>query len=146
MKKLAIYYGWPSAVHNLEKESGSLEQTIDIFSDFDLFILADGLENPVHDDHENTKKIISGSKSNGKEFFGYINTGNCPEYPILTEMEIYEKLEKWLSTGFDGVLYDLLDPPYKASPKRIANIVNHAHDMGLKAFYNITFDSVSEGW
>ena len=54
-KKLAIYYGWPSAVSGA---GGNVTTAANVFKDYDQVVLGAGLEDGTHPDHTNTAAII----------------------------------------------------------------------------------------
>jgi hypothetical protein len=142
MKKLAIYYGWPSLVRGSNNESaGSLDDAINRFLRFDIVILGAGLESPNHADHSKTKQIINALKENNKEAHGYIHLAVSNDYQCFSEDELEDTLLKWKEMGMNGVFYDLMDPAYNASMKRVERIVKFAHTIGLGIFYNTNFDS-----
>lgn len=144
LRKLAIYYAWPSCVRGLSEDKTSIDLAVQRFSPFDIIILGEGLESPKHGDHNNTKYIVE--RLPRKEVQGYIHLSPYEQYHPFSDEELEEKLERWKSMGMKGVLFDLINPRYNTTVERIAKIAKAAHDIKLHVTYNSEFDAVGEGW
>lgn len=92
VKKLLIYYGYPSLFNG----SRSVYEAAPLFDKYDFVVLADGLEEQSHPEHEAARTLLSLSKA---VFYGYIDTMQ----PIG---DICRKAEKWKALGVKGVLLD----------------------------------------
>jgi hypothetical protein len=142
MKKLAIYYGWPSLVRDSNTEkSGSLDEAIQRFLQFDIVILGGGLESHDHPEHSKSRQIIKALHENKKEAYGYIHLADSHHFQCFSEEELEYKLVKWKEMEMNGVLCDLINPVYHASADRVERVVNFAHSIGLGIIYNTSFDS-----
>ena len=54
--KLAIYYGWPSAVNGA---GGDINVAAAVFDDYDQVVFGAGLEDPSHGDHANLVAMLA---------------------------------------------------------------------------------------
>lgn len=148
LRKLAIYYGWPSAVRGLSDDITSIDQAIKIFSQFDIIVFGRGIEmpydpnGPEHADKKNTEYIAR--HLSGKEVQGYVYLSDCIDFPAVPDDELVERLEKWKEMGMSGVFFDLVHPEYGASLERIARITDAAHNKGLHVTFNTNFGAVGD--
>jgi hypothetical protein len=100
MKSLAIFYGWPGATN------GERIQNIPpLYSQFDIVILGETLEDPTHPDHPNTIHIIQTATSLNSSilFYGYICLGNTRRHSMST---LYTKMDQWSHMGVKGIFLD----------------------------------------
>lgn len=130
-KRLAFYYGFPSAVNGA---NGAIEQVVTAFSAFDIVVFGDTLEFPQfkglagqvsdfgctqnsHGDHDNTQTIISRLQAPvGKtQVFGYVSVGGENTYrrctpdgpPVPLKLaEIKKRVDMWAGMNVTGVFFD----------------------------------------
>jgi hypothetical protein len=143
LKKLAIYYGWPSAAHGLEEGPLGADHAIQVFSQFDAIILGGGVESPKHGDYDNVKHIVSSLQK--KEIQGYVYFSTLKEYNPLSESELVQRVNNMDAIGMSGVIFDQLHPNYKSSVKRIKKTAEAAHDRKMHVTYNTDF-SAAGNW
>lgn len=96
LEKLAIFYGWPSAVNGA---GGNIDLAVDTFKEYDLVVFGQGLECPSHGDHVNTKAIINHSLMVNTKVFGYIDA-------VIPLDEIQTKIDLWVNMGVKGIFMD----------------------------------------
>lgn len=123
-KKLAIYYGWPSAVNATFTVPGA----ISVFQDYDLVVLGAGLENPSHGDHANTVDIIAGLPGTTK-VFGYIDSEASNSTNWLA-------IDRWVDMGVAGIFCDKFGYDYNVDRNRQNVLVEYTHYKGKTAFVN----------
>ncbi|MGQ4833697.1 MAG: hypothetical protein ACP6IS_07365 [Candidatus Asgardarchaeia archaeon] len=131
-KKLCIYYGYPLAVNNV----WDIEKAATYFSFFDIVVFGKNLEEPSHEAHNSTKKIISlfhKNKPNGL-IFGYLDIGiTTSNFSIET---LKQKLEKISAMDMDGVLLDNAGYINETPRERLNSVVDFAHNLGLSVMVN----------
>lgn len=132
-KKLAIYYGWPSAVNGA---GGDVATAVNTYKDYKLVIFGQGLENDSHPDHANTTAIINHPDMANTQTFGYVDA-------TLDLDDIQVKIDLWGSMGVNGIFVDQFGYDYGVSRNKQRSIVwsiHHTHsgntDNHLKAFVN----------
>ena len=131
LKRLAFYYGFPSAVNEAR---GSLDRAIDAYDKFDLVVFGDTIEFPQfkgaagqvpdfgctqnsHRDHDNAQAIIDRLQAPGghTQVFGYVSIGGENTYrrcsadgpPVpLTLGQIKERINMWADMKVTGVFFD----------------------------------------
>ena len=93
MKKLAIYYGWPSLVRGSHQACPpTLDTAINNFLQFDLVIFGSGLESPYHIENKKTQQIICALHEHKKEVQGYIHLSLSERYQRFSEEELQLRL------------------------------------------------------
>lgn len=123
LKKLAIYYAWPSIVNG----SSSIAQAVQVFDDYDIVVIGKDLENTSHPDHQNTKDIIANSAAN---FYGYVNGE-------LNLSSVKQAINKWCNIpGLAGIFVDRFGYDFGTTRTKQNAIVDHIHTAGVKAFVN----------
>jgi len=126
-QKLAIYYGWPSAVNGA---GGNVNTAVLTFKEYDLVVFGAGLEDPAHGDHANTNAIINHVDMAGTKVFGYIDA-------TLTLNSIQEKIDAWESMGVYGIFLDQFGYDFGVNREKQREIVWCIHEKnGLKAYVN----------
>lgn len=100
-KRMAIYYGWPSAVQNA---NGNVTAAIQIFGQFDLVVFGAGIESPSHGDHTNTQTIIQALNNLGKLTFGYVDLGVTTQNYSIARMQ--SSASNWSAMGAQGIMWD----------------------------------------
>jgi uncharacterized repeat protein (TIGR01451 family) len=130
--RLAIYYGYPSLVNGCE---GDLDCATAAFCEFDLVVLGDGLEHPIHPDHDNTAIIINNLKTRcSTEVYGYCDLGvTTQNLPIET---IRSCVDEWAEMGVAGIFLDDAGRDFGVDRDRLCDAVNYVHDKGLSVFVN----------
>ena len=126
-KKLFIYYAWPLLVNG----SLTTTQAIAVFNNYDLGVFGNGLENPVHPQHNNTNIIINGTSA---DIYGEIN---C----TLALSIIKNKIDQWSVMGGStkkvmGIFCNLFGYDYGLTRQKQNDIVDYIHSKSLKAFVN----------
>lgn len=122
-QKLAIYYGWPSAVNGVS----TIADAITEFQAYDIVVFGAGLEDPAHADHTNTVNIIAGLTST--EVYGYIDSE-------ATNTINWGNIDAWASMGVAGIFCDKFGYDYNVDRNRQNVLVEYIHYKGLKAFVN----------
>ncbi len=92
VKKLLIYYGYPSIFNG----SSSLREASELFNKYDIVILGDDLVDPSHEEHEATRRIVKLSKA---EFYGYVDAMQPIE-------RVCSYVRAWAEMGVSGILLD----------------------------------------
>jgi hypothetical protein len=158
-KRLAFYYGFPSAVNGA---TGNIDQAINAFSAFDTLVLGDMLEFPQftsapgqisdfgctqnsHNDHENTQTIINHLQARHTQVFGYISVGgentyrrctpNGPPVP-LTIAEIKDRVDMWAKMNVTGVFFDEAEYGFGSSRALQNEAIEYAHKRSQRVFIN----------
>ena len=162
--KLAIYYGFPSAVNGA---NGNVDAAVATFSAYDVVVFGDTLQlpqfdpsdplrnNPNYDkactqnshyDHDNTVAIIQRLTQLGVAVYGYVSIGGentariCPTLsplPLpLTPAQIQHFVDLWKAMGVTGVFYDEAGYDFGADRLRQNAAVDYAHSQGLRVFIN----------
>lgn len=125
-KKLAVYYGWPSAVNGA---GGVVATAAAEFAQYDSVIFGAGLEDPGHGDHANTVAIIADPQMASTEVFGYIDA-------TLSLDDIQDKIDAWHSMGVNGIFFDQFGYDFNVSRENQRAMVWCVHCKSLKAFVN----------
>ena len=130
--KLAVYYGWPSAVNDA---GGSVDLASDVFDDYNDVVFGDGLQNRTHRDHANSKAIIERLVSGGSTtVYGYIPLGMTTKK--LSMKEIRTRVDNWRAMGVSGIFLDEAGYDYGVTRARQNDAVSYVHSRGLKVFIN----------
>jgi hypothetical protein len=158
-KRLAFYYGFPSAVN---EATGSLDRAINAFDKFDLVVFGDTIEFPQfkgaagqvpdfgctqnsHYDHENTQVIIDRLQGRNTQVFGYVSIGGENTYrrctvdgpPVpLTLGQIKARIDMWASMKVTGVFFDEAEYGFGSSRTLQNAAIEYAHAKSLRAFIN----------
>lgn len=162
--KLAIYYGFPSAVNG----AATLDAAAAVLSAYAVVIFGDTLQlpqhnpsdltsNPVYDkactqnshlDHDNTIAIIQRLKTSpyNTAVYGYISVGGentarvCPSTrpnpTPLTDQEIQNFVDAWEAMGVAGIFFDEAGYDFGTSRARQNAAVDYVHSKGLRVFIN----------
>lgn len=130
-QKLAIYYGWPSAVNGA---GGNVNNAVQTYKNYDLLVLGQGLELATHPDHLNTVSIISHTEMVNTLVFGYIDA-------VLPIDDIQDKIELWAAMGVKGIFLDQFGYDFGVSREKQRAIIwsVHHYQIGsnrLSAFVN----------
>ena len=160
-KRLAFYYGFPSAVN---EAGGSLDRALNAFDKFDLVVFGDTVQFPQfkgeagqvsdfgctqnsHSDHENTQAIINRlqAPSGHSQVFGYVSVGGENTYrrctadgpPVpLTLGQIKAHIDMWASMNVTGVFFDEAEYGFGSSRLLQNAAIEYAHVKSLRAFIN----------
>ena len=124
MKKLAIYYGYPSTVADY-----TVEGAVDIFKVYDLLIFGKDLENNSHPDHNNTELIINHQDMSATGVYGYIDT----TYSTNT---MKNRVDKWYNIGVKGIFINLFGYDFGTTREKQNTFVDYIHSKGLTVFVN----------
>ncbi len=126
-KKLAIYYSYPSLVNG---SGGVISSAVAVFSQYDLIVFGDGLQEPSHPDHSNTITIINDPLMANSKVFGYIDS-------TLPLDDIQDKIDQWENMGgIKGIFCDKFGFDFSVSRRRQREIIWSIHSKNLKAFVN----------
>lgn len=125
-KKLAIYYGWPSAVNG---SGGVVADAAAVFGQYDMVVFGAGLEETSHGDHTNTVAIIAHASMANTEVYGYISSQS-------SNTVNWGKIDKWVAMGVDGVFCDEFGYDFSVDRDRQNVLVEYIHYKGKKAFVN----------
>lgn len=124
-QKLAIYYGWPSAVNS---SGGNVAAATAVFQNYDVVVLGAGLEDPSHGDHANTVSIIANLVPAVK-VYGYISAQD-------TNSVNWGKIDKWAAMNVSGIFCDEFGYDFAVDRNRQNVLVEYIHYKGLSAFVN----------
>lgn len=129
VRRLLVYYGWPSAI------SQDMRETAVTLAHWDDIILGAGLENPGHPDHRNTRRLIRILHTTTScHVYGYTDLGVTTSNPTLRQVR--RSLARWARAGAAGVLLDDFGNDYQVSPRRRRQATQAAHRHGLQAIAN----------
>lgn len=124
IKRLAVFYGWPSTVNATYTVAGATN----VFRVYDLVVFGDGLENPTHGDHLNTKAIIAALPKRTK-VYGYVDATLSPT--------VYEpKIDAWVAMGVAGIFCDQFGYDFGMTRATQNALVDYIHSKNLSAFVN----------
>jgi len=124
-KKLAIYYGWPSAVNG----TFTPPLAAAVFGQYQIVVWGAGLESPTHPDHANSVLIIADPQMVKTEVYGYINSTDS----IAINQPI---IDNWQSMGVKGIFCDRFGYDFGVSRASQNQIVDYIHSKNLNAFVN----------
>jgi len=127
-KKLAIYYSYPSLVNGA---SGNISTAVDVFSQYDLLVFGDGLQDPSHPDYSNTVAIVNHAGMTNTTIFGYIDS-------TLTLDAIQGKIDQWYVAGVKGIFLDKFGYDFGLTRQKQREITWCVQNKGsgLKVFVN----------
>ena len=125
IKKLAIYYAWPSTVNLTYSVSGASV----VFSSYDIVVFGVGLEETSHSDHANTVLIINDSSMINTEVYGFIDA-------TWNTNSIKSSIDKWKLMGVKGILCDCFGYDCGLTRSKQNTIVDYIHSKGLNAMVN----------
>lgn len=160
-KRLAFYYGFPSAVNGA---AGNLDVATDSFTPFDAVVFGDALELPQytgaagqvpdfgctqnsHYDHNNTQVLIDRLQPpvGDTEVYGYISVGgentwrtctpNGPPVPLTLD-EIKSRIDQWAAMRVTGVFFDEAEYGFGSSRTLQNAAIEYAHARALRVFIN----------
>lgn len=124
IKKLAIYYGYPSLINN----STSINDAIAEFNNYDLVVFGDGIEESSHPDHANGLLIINQSTAN---IYGYVNCNRKLS-------KVIADIDKWCIMGVAGIFCDQFGFGFdKITRNRQNQIINYIHSENMIVFANV---------
>ncbi len=163
--RLAVYFGYPSAVNGA---GGDINAAADVFDDYDVVILGAWLHLPqydpqdpnrnnavwdngctqnAHEDHDNTTAIINLVPPT-TAIFGYVSLGGentvrtCPpndpnKVPVpLSMTEIETAVDQWEAMGVDGIFLDEAGYDFGTDRERQNQAIDYVHSKGLRVFIN----------
>ena len=127
-KRLAIFYGWPSAVNGA---GGNVNMAVAVFKDYKVVVFGTGLEDVSHPDHANTAAIIAHPDMNSVHCYGYIDA-------TLALDVIQSRIDKWFDMGVKGIFMDQFGYDFGLTRQKQREIVWCIHEKGsgLRAFVN----------
>lgn len=129
IKRLGIYYGWPSSFNG----AGSAERAAAGLAVYDVVVLGAGLQDPGHGDHHNTRQIIYTLRENSVEVHGYIALGAATG---LSAPQLAQQVRAWQEMGVAGIFFDEAGYDFGNSRKRQNQAFAAAHHHELKVFAN----------
>lgn len=129
-ESLLIYYGWPSSINKTYEVSKAAAE----FSRYQHAVIGDGLQDPAHGDHANTKAIIAGASANGTRFYGYIDLGVTTQNLSLDE--IAARVQAWQAMGVVGILLDDFGYDFNVTRDRQNAAVELIQQAGLSVIAN----------
>lgn len=131
LKRLAVYYGYPSQVNNA---MGVLHAAYATFAPYDIIVFGEGLEEPAHTDHNFTRQLIGMLVAAGKEVYGYVDLGVTTRnhsYSTLTN-----KMSLWRGMGATGIFLDDYGYDFGVTRERQNSAVAYAHQIGCSVCAN----------
>lgn len=124
IKKLAIYYGYPSYVND-----NTINGAVSVFKDYDLLVFGKDLENNSHPDNYNTGQIICHPDMINTEVYGYIDT-------TYSTSKMKNSVNRWTSMGVKGIFINLFGYDFGTTREQQNIFVDYIHEKGLKVFVN----------
>jgi len=124
VKRLLVYYGWPSCLN------GGLDPVADL-DRYGYMVLGAGLEDPTHPDHEPTRRIIGKTVA---KVFGYVDIGVTTSN--LAPRQVRQSMRRWKRMGCAGVLLDDFGYDFGVTRQRQNRAVRSAHQLGLSVIAN----------
>jgi hypothetical protein len=133
LKRLAIYYSWPSLVNGAGCD---VIQATTVFTQFDIVVFGGGLEDSSHRDHIRTITITNNLKEGGIKIYGYIDLGISTANLDLVAIET--RVNNWAAMGATGIFYDNAGRDFGVSRTRLISAVDLAHNYSptLSVFVN----------
>ena len=135
-EKVMLYYGYPNAINN----SWDVNNSANIYKDYDVCIFGDGYCLPTHEAHAETVEIFRILKRISPEtrIVGYVPIGvkNVGSDSNLPMDELKNRVELWQAIGADGIFLDEYGYDYGVSRERQNEIVSYCHDRGMFVFAN----------
>ena len=135
-EKVMLYYGYPNAINN----SWDVNNSANIYKDYDVCIFGDGYCLPTHEAHAETVEIFRILKriSPDTRIVGYVPIGvqNVGSDSNLSMDELKRRVDLWQSIGADGIFLDEYGYDYGVTRARQNEIVSYCHDRGMFVFAN----------
>lgn len=128
MKRLLVYYGWPSLINGAD----TARAAADHFDRYDHVILGAGLEHPKHPNHDATRQILD--LLSRPLVFGYVDLGVTTN--DLDPAEISQRVHLWRQVGAGGIFYDDAGQDFGVSPERQAQAIGLAHNQDMLVCVN----------
>ncbi|CAF4414574.1 unnamed protein product, partial [Rotaria sp. Silwood2] len=125
-KRLGYYHAWPSTVQGAR---GNITAAIATFSQFDLLVFGNDLANVWHNDHNNTRTIISSLNVMGKSVYGYIDMGVTTKNLSISEMK--KIVDDWAKIGAKGIMWAYADYGYGVTCIRQATMISYCHSSNM---------------
>lgn len=124
VKRLAIFYGWPSTVNATYTVAGAIA----VFKQYDIIVFGSGLESPTHGDHANTVAIIAGLPKR-VAVYGYVDSplGIATTGPSI---------DAWAAMGVAGIFCDEFGYDFSMTRALQNTLVDYIHGKNLSAFVN----------
>ena len=127
-QKLAIYYGWPSAVN----ATFTVPLAAAVFAKYNIVVWGAGLEDASHPDHANSIAIIADSQMTKTKVFGYIDSTDS----VVANQT---KIDNWALMGVKGIFCDKFGYDFAVSRDIQNQLVDYIHSKNLSAFVNAFF-------
>ncbi len=127
-QRLAVYYGWPSAVNG----ATSLEAAAAVYADYQHVVFGWGLQDKSHGDHQNTASIIA-ALADRTRVYGYIPLGQATG---LSPRQVKKAARLWRKLGVGGVLLDEAGFDYGNTRKRQNQCLDAIRSQGLTPVLN----------
>ena len=135
-EKVMLYYGYPNAINN----SWDVNNSANIYKDYDVCIFGDGYCLPTHEAHAETVEIFRILKRISPEtrIVGYVPIGvkNVGGDSNLPMDELKNRVDLWQAIGADGIFLDEYGYDYGVTRARQNEIVSYCHDRGMFVFAN----------
>ena len=135
-EKVMLYYGYPNAINN----SWDVNNSANIYKDYDVCIFGDGYCLPTHEAHAETVEIFRILKriSPDTRIVGYVPIGvqNVGSDSNLSMDELKRRVDLWKAIGADGIFLDEYGYDYGVTRARQNEIVSYCHDRGMFVFAN----------
>ena len=128
----ALYYGWPSAVTS---PSGAVDGAVEVFAQFAVVVLGDGLQHEAHPDHAATAAILQRLRETAStRVFGYVDLGMTTQNLPATTVLSYA--QAWRGLGVAGVFLDDAGADFGVDLARRREVVAELHRVGLRVILN----------
>lgn len=136
IEKVLLYYGWPNAING----SWDVNNSANIYKEYDICIFGDGYELPDHEAHEDTVAIFAKLVADAPDtrLVGYVPIGALEENEEsnLSIEEIKYRIDCWYDIGANGIFLDEYGYDYMVTRARQNEIVSYCKSLGLFVFAN----------
>lgn len=126
IKKLLIFYSWPSAINGAGLTSDPVASAAADYSNYDYVVL-----NRTFTDsdcpQETVSAIIAHPSCVNTKFFGYIDLGMLATSQRLSISEIRTRIEAWKVMGVEGIFFDEFGYDYEVTRSRQNEAVDEVH-------------------
>jgi len=120
-KKIALYYDSPINISN------SLQNVVDILSEYDVIILGENLANPSHQNYISTTNIISELLLLNTDIYGYVK---------LTKTSVINSVNQWDNLNTTGIFIDEFGDDYGNTRDDQNALLDHIHSKNMNCMLN----------
>src|SRR6185295_17969926 len=131
MRNVLFYYGWLNSFNSARNGWNNDNVADQIAHCYDILVLGDGLENPLHGDYANTTYIINKLKTIKPEIliYGYVDT-------TLSLASFETNVDNWNLLKIHGIFMDKAGYDFGTHRADFNTRVDYIH---AKVFTNMVF-------